>query len=115
MGTHSEVAKLETLARLKRSRAEIQRVLEPPPRVSHDGGGDPFEEGGAGRPNDTFPRSRTMRMLMSARGIGTVGAILGAIFVARPTLMLKLLRVFPAGAVGRFLLVKAVSTIRSRL
>jgi len=115
MGSNSDAAKLETLARLKRSRAEIQRVLEPPRRVSQEGGGDAFDEGGAGRPNDTFPRSRTMRVLMSARGIGTVGAILGVIFVARPTLMLKLLRVFPAGAVGRFLLVKAVSTIRSRL
>jgi hypothetical protein len=115
MGTHSDAAKLETLARLKRSRAEIQRVLEPPPRVSHEGRDAAFEEGDPDRPNDTFPRSRTMRMLMSARGIGTVGAILGAIFVARPTLMLKIVRVFPAGAVGRFLLVKAVSALRSRL
>lgn len=35
MALKDEAAKLETLAKLAQSRAEIRRVLEPPPHVSH--------------------------------------------------------------------------------
>ena len=97
-----------TLARLAASRAEIRRVLEPPPRVSPGDGPDSGDLGfGA------FPRSRTMKMLLSARGAGTVGAVACGLFVARPQLALRLLRMLPAGAIGRMLLVKAISALRS--
>ena len=97
----------ETLARLAASRAEIRRVLEPPPRVS-PGGPD-----GGGSAAGAFPRSRTMKMLLSARGAGTLGAVACGLFIARPALALRLLRVLPTGAIGRMLLVKAVSALRS--
>jgi hypothetical protein len=97
-----------TLARLAASRAEIRRVLEPPPRVSPGDGPDSGDQGfGA------FPRSRTMKTLLSGRGAGTLGAVACGLFVARPQLALRLLRMLPAGAIGRMLLVKAISALRS--
>jgi hypothetical protein len=98
----------ETLARLAASRAEIRRVLEPPPRVS---AGDGPDSGALGF--GAFPRSRTMKMLLSGRGVGTVGAVVCGLFVARPQLAFRLLRMLPAGAIGRMLLVKAISALRS--
>jgi len=106
--TGMDTARDETLARLAASRAEIRRVLEPPPRVSAgDGPGSGDSAFGA------FPRSRTMKMLLSARGAGTLGAVVCGVVVARPQLALRLLRMLPAGAIGRMLLVKAVSALRS--
>jgi hypothetical protein len=95
----------ETLARMEASRAEIRRLLEPPAQEE----AVPGEE--AARP---FPRSRTMRLLMSGRGVGTVGAVIGGLVLARPALAWRLLRMVPAGAVGRMLLVKAVAALRQR-
>jgi hypothetical protein len=98
-----ETRRIETLARLAASRAEIRRVLEPPPRVSP---GDGPDSGG-------FPRSRTMKLLLSGRGAGIVGAVACGLMIARPALALRLLRMLPAGAIGRMLLVKAISALRS--
>jgi hypothetical protein len=97
-----------TLARLAASRAEIRRVLEPPRRVSPGDGPDSGDVG-----LGPFPRSRTMKMLLSTRGAGTLGAVACGLFVARPQLALRLLRMLPAGAIGRMLLVKAISALRS--
>ena len=103
-----DAARQETLARLAVSRAEIRRLLEPPPRVSPGDGPD------SGDPRTAaFPRSRTMKMLLSGRGVGTVGALACGLLIARPTLALRLLRMLPAGAIGRMLLVKAISALRS--
>ena len=106
--TGIDTARDETLARLAASRAEIRRVLEPPPRVSPGDGPDSGDLG-----TGAFPRSRTMKMILSARGAGTLGAIACGLFVARPQLALRLLRMLPAGAIGRMLLVKAISALRS--
>ena len=103
-----DAAREETLARLAASRAEIRRLLEPPPRVSPGEGPD---SGATGR--GAFPRSRTMKMLLSARGAGTLGAVVCGLLVARPQLALRLLRMLPTGAIGRILLVKAISALRS--
>jgi hypothetical protein len=103
-----ETRRIETLARLAASRAEIRRVLEPPPRVSP---GDGPDSGGSG--SGSFPRSRTMKLLLSGRGAGTVGAVACGLMIARPALALRLLRMLPAGAIGRMLLVKAISALRS--
>jgi hypothetical protein len=97
----------ETLARLAASRAEIRRVLEPPPVSPGDGP----DSGAPG--TGAFPRSRTMKMLLSARGAGTLGAAVFGLAVARPQLALRLLRMLPTGAIGRILLVKAISALRS--
>jgi hypothetical protein len=107
--TGIDTARIETLARLAASRAEIRRILEPPPRGSS---GDGPDSGGSA--SGVFPRSRTMKMLLSSRGAGTVGAVAFGLVVARPALALRLLRMLPTGAIGRILLVKAISALRSK-
>jgi hypothetical protein len=106
-----DTARNETLARLAQSRAEIRRVLEPPPRVPHDGTG---EDSADALHDGVFPRSRTMRLLMSGRGIGTVGAVVGGLLMARPALAFKLLRMLPTGAVARMLIIKAITAFRAK-
>jgi hypothetical protein len=95
--TGIDTARDETLARLAASRAEIRQILDPPPRISTGEGAD-----GGAPGTGAFPRSRTMKMLLSGRGVGTVGAV-----------VCGLLRMLPAGAIGRMLLVKAISALRS--
>ena len=99
-----------TLAKLAQSRAEIRRLLEPPPRPHHGGTHEAHldESGGA------FPRSRTMKTIMSVRGLGTVGAVVGGLLMARPALAFRLLRMLPTGAVARMLMVKALAALRTR-
>ena len=46
--------------------------------------------------------------------MGTVGAMVGGLLLARPAVALRLLRMVPAGAVARMLLVKAITSMRSR-
>jgi len=106
MKDFNEVATSAIVARLAASRAEISRVLEPPVPTA---GADTDAGGSHG-----FPRSRTMKLLLSGRGMGTVGAMVGGLVLARPALALRLLRVLPTGAVARMLLVKAVSALRSK-
>ncbi|MDP9065567.1 MAG: hypothetical protein M3O06_06870 [Pseudomonadota bacterium] len=95
----------QTLARLAESREEIRRLLDPPPEPP---------ETPVGGVSGQFPRSRTMQVLTSGRGIKTVGAVVGGLLMARPALALRLIRVVPTGAVARVLLGKALSAIRSR-
>ncbi|HWJ36969.1 MAG TPA: hypothetical protein VNR70_17010 [Steroidobacteraceae bacterium] len=104
-----DTARTETLARLAASRAEIRRILEPPPRAPPGPEADTAQAGA-----ETFPRSRTMKLLMSGRGVGTVGAVVGGLLIARPALALRLLRMLPTGAVARMLLVTAMSALRSK-
>jgi hypothetical protein len=54
-----------------------------------------------------------MKMLLSARGAGTVGAVACGLLISRPALALRLLRILPTGAIGRMLLLKAISALRS--
>ena len=108
-----ETAREETLARLVASRAEIRRLLEPPPRVSPGDGPDSGAPGTGAPGTGAFPRSRTMKMLLSGRGAGTLGAVAIGLLIARPQLALRLLRMIPTGAIGRILLVKAISALRS--
>ena len=75
-----EAARLLILARLAESRQELRRVLDPP-RQEADGSGSGFSARGG------FPRSRTMQMLLSSRGLGAVGALLAGLLIARPALV----------------------------
>jgi hypothetical protein len=102
-----EAARAEILARLAESREELRRRLDPPP---NEAGG----ESQAGDYPGGFPRSRTMKMLMSSRGIGTVGAMAAGLLIARPAVALRLLRMLPVSAVARMLMVKAFSGLRRR-
>lgn len=95
------------LARLAESRAEVQALLDPP--RSQSGAAAGSGEGG-GR---EFPRSRTMKALLSSKGLGATGALIGGLLLARPALALRLLRMVPAGAVGKMLLVKALGAFKA--
>jgi hypothetical protein len=99
-------AESEILARLAVSREEIRRVLDPPRRES-DEGSTPDDHRA-----DGFPRSRTMKMLMGGRGLGVLGALAGGLFIARPGLALRLLRMLPAGTVARMILAKSLGALR---
>ncbi len=55
-----------------------------------------------------------MRLLLSGRALGTVGALVSGLVLARPALAFKLLRMLPTGALARMLVVKAVSALRTK-
>jgi hypothetical protein len=101
----NDPAREEVLARLAQSRAEVRRLLEPAPDGSPRAG--PSPSGAAGE----FPRSRTMQMLLGGRGLGTMGALLGGLLLARPALALRLVRMLPIGAMARALLLRAIGAI----
>jgi hypothetical protein len=108
MANRDEEARAEILARLAASREELRRIFDPPHKDSDGGSSIPGDHPGG------FPRSRTMQMLMSGRGLGTMGAIAAGLLVARPSLALRLLRTLPASAVARMLLVRAVTALRAK-
>jgi hypothetical protein len=93
--------------RLAQSRVELRLLLDPTPGESN-GSGAAGMNGHAG-----FPRSRTMQLLLSGRGLGTLGALAGGLLIARPALALRLLRFIPASAVAKMLIAKAVSALKS--
>jgi len=106
MSSHDEAARDALIARLAQSRAEIVALLTPPPE--EETSGDTFV------PPGQFPRSRTMRALMSGRGLGTVGALAGGLLVARPGLIWGLVRSVPTRAIARMLVARAIGALRER-
>ena len=100
-------ARAEILGRLSSTREELRQILDPPPP-------EPGPDGSPGVRAGGFPRSRTLQMLMSGRGLGTVGAVVAGLVAARPALALRVLRMLPTGAVARMLLLKAFTAVRPR-
>jgi hypothetical protein len=94
--------------RLAQSREELRVLLDPPP-AEGNGSREAGMNGNLG-----FPRSRTMQMLLSSRGLGTLGALAGGLLLARPALALRLLRFVPASAVAKMLMAKAVGALKSK-
>ncbi|MEP6548571.1 MAG: hypothetical protein ABJD53_14010 [Gammaproteobacteria bacterium] len=109
MTDREDADRAEILARLTTSRDEIRRVLDPPPHGEAGGSASAAHANGRG-----FPRSRTMQMLTSGRGLGTLGAVAAGLLLARPALALRLLRMLPASAVAKTLLLRAVGMLRSK-
>ena len=108
--TPAETAQRDAiLARLALTRAEISHLLEPSPES--DGA---HESGGSGRGAEGFPRSRTMRALMSGRGVGAMGAVAGGLLLARPRLAWRLLKILPTSAVTRAIIARVVGALGSR-
>jgi hypothetical protein len=100
-------ARSQIHAKLVQSREELRAILDPPP--GEHGGAHVPGNGHAG-----FPRSRTMQMLMSGRGLGTMGALVGGLLIARPALALRLLRFVPASAVAKILVARAVGALKAK-
>ena len=90
-------------ARLALSREEYRAILDPP----HDH----HEVGETSAGHASFPRSRTMRTLLSKRGLGTLGAVAAALLMARPRLALKIWRMLPAKMVRRLLIGRALAML----
>jgi hypothetical protein len=108
MTDREEAARAVILARLAASREELRRALDPP-RNEADGGTSKRGDHPGG-----FPRSRTMQALMSGRGLGTMGAAAVGLLIARPGLALRLLRMLPAGAVAKTLLLRTIAALRKK-
>ena len=108
MTDRDERARAEIHARLALSREELRRLLDPPRNESDAGNSMAGDHPGG------FPRSRTMQMLMSGRGLGAAGAVLGGLFIARPSLLWRLIRLVPAGAVSRILITRALAALRAK-
>jgi hypothetical protein len=107
MNGQEEVARAETLAKLAHSRDQLRRLLEPE-RVQAENDGT-ANGGDRTRARDPFPRSRTMRLLTSSRGLGALAAVGCGLLVSRPALAVRVLRLIPLGAVARIL----ISRLRS--
>jgi hypothetical protein len=96
----------ETLARLAKSREELRKLFE----TSHEPHG-----GGAKAPSaGGFPRSRTMRLLTSNRGLKAAAAIGGGLLISRPALLLRLVRMIPVGAVARTVFLKLLTRVGAK-
>jgi hypothetical protein len=108
MTDRDAAARAEIIARLAVSREELRRIFDPPPNEPHAGGANADDRPGG------FPRSRTMQILMSGRGLGTLGAAAAGLLVARPGLALRLLRILPASAVAKTLLIRGIAALRAK-
>ena len=108
MTDRDAAARAEILARLAVSREELRRIFDPPPKEPDARGANAGDHPGG------FPRSRTMQILMSGRGLGTLGAAAAGLLIARPGLALRLLRILPAGAVAKTILLRAFAALRTK-
>ena len=111
--SRGDISRGEILARLAQSRQELRQLLEPPEERIYAAA-----TSGAGARG--FPRSRTMKWLLSGGGLGLT-AVAGGLLVARPALALRLLKMLPSGlkmlprsAVGRMLMLRALSALRQK-
>lgn len=109
MTDRDEAARAEIRARLAASRVELRRLLDPPRQETGADGGSSSRSSPGG-----FPRSRTMQMLMSERGLGILGAAATGLLIARPALALRLLRMLPASAFAKALLSRAITAMRPK-
>jgi hypothetical protein len=100
-------ARKAILDRLAQSREEMRRILDPP--RSEFNRSEATQNSGA-----EFPRSRTMRALLSGGGLGTLGALASGLLIARPALALRLLRMVPVSTVGKMLIAKVITGLRAK-
>ncbi|HWX80024.1 MAG TPA: hypothetical protein VNZ02_08045 [Steroidobacteraceae bacterium] len=93
--------------KLAQSREEVSRLLDPPR-------GNSATNGQAGAPGHSdFPRSRTMKILLSGRGLGAIGALAAGLLIARPALALRLLKVLPVSALAKTLIARVMTTLKA--
>jgi hypothetical protein len=63
----------------------------------------------------SFPRSRTIRLLLGKQGLGAVAAIVAGILVARPAIAWRLLRLLPIQTFARTMFVRFLTSHGSKL
>jgi hypothetical protein len=107
MADSEEAARSEILSRLDVSREQLRGIFDPPRKERGAGAPSSEEEHGE------FPRSRTMRMLLNGRGLATLGTVAAGLFIARPALALRLLRLLPASGIARMILLRAFAALRA--
>jgi hypothetical protein len=95
----------ELRTRMAQSRQELRGLLDPPRAESGDQAAASGHSG--------FPRSRTMQLLMSSRGLGALGVLASGFLIARPALALRLLRMVPTGTVAKLIITRALSAFNS--
>lgn len=95
-------------ARLAQSREELSQLFRP--QQDADAGGNGAWSGNG---HSDFPRSRTMQLIMSGRGLGTLAALAGGLLMARPRLALRLLRMVPAGTVAKMLMARVTAALKA--
>ena len=107
MTDRDDSARMEAFEKLAETRQELRLLLEPQRQESEGGEPAPGSPGG-------FPRSRTLKLLMSDRGLGALGALAAGLLVARPVFALRLLRMLPVGAVARALISRAFNALGAK-
>jgi hypothetical protein len=104
MNTDRTDSRAEIAARLAESRMRLRRLLAP-------------EDEGPGMQalavNGSFPRSHTMRGLLSGRTLAIVAALAGAVLVTRPRALVRLGRLIPVAALVRLLLMGYLSSAKT--
>jgi hypothetical protein len=115
-GTDDADRRNELEARLAETRRELVDLFGP-----ESGGEQPGPETGADlrqgrhRRESGFPRSGTMRLLLSSRGLGALAVAACGLLVSRPALALRLLRLVPVGTFARILAYRFFSSQGSKV
>ncbi len=100
--------RIRTEARLAQTRQELVDLFTSDREDAHSG--QP-----SGAHVDSFPRSRTLQLLLRKQGLGAIAAILGGILVARPAIVWRLLRLLPIKTFARTMFVRLLTTHGSKL
>jgi hypothetical protein len=104
----------ELEARLAETRRELVDLFG-------SGGGQRGPETGADsregrqRRQSGFPRSGTMRLLLSSRGLGALAVAACGLLVSRPALALRVLRLVPLGTFARIMAYRFFSSQGSKV
>ncbi|HZF16319.1 MAG TPA: hypothetical protein VE046_10290 [Steroidobacteraceae bacterium] len=80
-------------ARLAESRVALRQMLDSGDDDAGDGGG-------------SFPRSRTMRLLVEHPALAIAAAVVGGMLILKPGTLRRVARTVPLAAVGRMLLMR---------
>jgi hypothetical protein len=101
----------DALAKLADSRRDLLRLFEPQHESQgvNANGADPGGAGAEAPETGDFPRSRTMRMLTSNRGLGAVALVGGSLLLSRPALLARVLRLLPVGALAKTALLRLLA------
>jgi hypothetical protein len=102
----SAIERSHTVARLAETRRQLLALFVPEPGA--DGRA-------AGAQDDVFPRSRTLRLLLSRHGFGAFSALAGGLLLARPAILWRLLRWAPVRTLAKTMLLRLLTTTGSKL